>query len=52
MSLEREGAVVDYDPSALTVPMMVETIQRTVVLPRLRRAIGRTAGPRRGRQAR
>ena len=52
MSLERERAVVDYDPNALTVPKMVEAIRRSVIMPRLRRAIGRTAGPRRGRQAR
>ena len=51
VSLDRERAVVDYDPSAVTIPKMLEAIQGTVVLPRIRRAIGGGA-PRRPRQAR
>jgi hypothetical protein len=52
VSLERERALVDYDPDALMVPQMVEAIQRSVILPRFRRAIEHTARPRRGRQVR
>lgn len=51
VSLERERAIVNYDPDALTVPKMVEAIQRSVVFPSLRRVIERTVRPRRGRQA-
>ena len=50
VSLERERAIVDYNPEALTVPKMVAAIQRSVVLPRLRRAIERSTRPRRSRQ--
>lgn len=52
VSLERERAIVDYDPSVLTVARMMEAIQGSVILPRLRRAIERTAGLPRNRQAR
>jgi hypothetical protein len=51
VSLEQEHALVDYDPNALTVAKMVKAIQRSVILPRFRRVIERTARPRRGRQA-
>lgn len=52
VSLEHESAIVDYDPDVLTVPKMVAAVQQSVVFPRFRRAIERTARPRRGRQAR
>jgi hypothetical protein len=51
VSLERERAIVDYDPSVLTVPKMLEAIQRSVILPRLRRTVERAARGRRGQRA-
>ena len=51
VSLERERALVDYDPQAVTIPQMVEAIQHSVVLPRLRRVIERTAHARPDRRA-
>jgi copper chaperone CopZ len=42
VNLEQERATVDYDPQVLTVARMVETVQGIVILPGLRRAIGRT----------
>lgn len=52
MSLERGQAIVEYDPRVLTVQGMLKAIRHSVILPRLRRAIERTAGPPRGRPAR
>lgn len=39
MSLERERAIVTYDPSLVTVKGMAAAIQRSVLLPRLRQAV-------------
>jgi hypothetical protein len=50
VSLEQERALVDYDPNILTVPTMVEAIQRSVILSRFRRTVERAARPRRGRR--
>jgi copper chaperone CopZ len=50
VSLERERAIVEYDPRALTVAGMLAAIRGSVLLPGVRRAIQRTARPRRGRQ--
>jgi hypothetical protein len=52
VSLEHERATVDYDPSLLTAAQLEETIQYTVLLPRMRRLIERIARPRRSRSAR
>jgi len=49
VSLEREGATVDYDPHVLTAARMIEAIGRTVVLPAARRAIQRATGRRQPR---
>jgi hypothetical protein len=42
---------VDYDPQVLTVARMVEAVQGTVILPGLRRAIGRTTRAHRDKPA-
>ena len=51
VSLERERAIVDYDPSVLTVARMMEAIQGSVILPRLRRAIEHAVRALHGEQA-
>jgi len=48
VSLNEERAVVTYDSNTLGVAKMIEVIQRSVILPGLRRAIGRTAHPTSG----
>jgi hypothetical protein len=52
VDLERERATVDYDPGLLTISRLEEAIQRSVILPQVRRAIARMARPRRGRRTR
>jgi hypothetical protein len=51
VNLERERAIVDHDPNILTVPRMLEAIQRSVILSHFRRTVERAARGRRGQRA-
>ena len=42
VSLDEERAIVTYDSNALGVSKLMDAVQRSVLLPGLRRAIGRT----------
>lgn len=48
VSLDEERAVVTYDSNALGIAKMIDIIQRSVIFPSLRRAMGRTAHPTSG----
>jgi len=51
VSLAEERAVVTYDSNVLAVSKLIDAVQRSVLFPGLRRAIGRTpkaAGGRSG----
>ena len=52
MSLDEGRVVVTYDSNTLGVAKMIDVIQRSVIFPGLRRAIGRTAHPAGGKGAR
>lgn len=48
VSLDEERAVVTYDSNTLGIAKMIDIIQRSVIFPSLRRAMGRTAHPTSG----
>jgi len=48
VSLDEDRVVVTYDSNALGIARMLDIIQRSVIFPGLRRALGRTTRPTTG----
>ena len=48
VSLDEERVVLTYDSNTLGIAKMIDIIQRSVIFPSLRRAMGRTARPTSG----